>query len=97
MPAIKAIVGAMVIPGLLDRYLASSAYEAQMAPGPVEGDSEGILFSPAAHDHGARGQYGKGAEAHALPANPAVLRAGVALAAVGLAAGALFLARRSNS
>jgi NAD(P)-dependent dehydrogenase (short-subunit alcohol dehydrogenase family) len=95
-PAIEAILGSMAIPGLLDRYLSASAYEQQMsdAPAPPAGD-EGILFAPAGTDHGAQGPFGAGARAAAVGLDPALLRGGLAAAALGALAAAFWAGRRS--
>lgn len=56
-PALEAIVGDKLASGLLDRYLAKSAVEAQydgIARGP---ERPGNLFEPVPGDHGARGRF----------------------------------------
>jgi NAD(P)-dependent dehydrogenase (short-subunit alcohol dehydrogenase family) len=55
-PAVQAILGEMIAPGLLDRYLARTAYEAQISSEPA-GDGGGILEVPAERDHGAHGRF----------------------------------------
>ena len=95
LPAIQAIVGSMLIPGLLDRYLGATAYEQQMSDTPAAGDGRGILFEPAGTDHGAHGPFDAGARTHAIVLDPRLLRGGLAAAAVGALAGAFFIGRRS--
>jgi NAD(P)-dependent dehydrogenase (short-subunit alcohol dehydrogenase family) len=91
LPAAQAIIGGMVAPGLLDRHLASAAYEDQIAAS-VENDAEGILFEPAARDHGSSGPFTGEAGSGAIAINPTALRIGLG-AALGLTAGALVLGR----
>jgi NADP-dependent 3-hydroxy acid dehydrogenase YdfG len=54
-PAIKAIVGTKVVPGLADRYLASRGYP--RLTGEPNSGSPANLFAPVAGDHGARGRF----------------------------------------
>ncbi|MEZ0167603.1 SDR family oxidoreductase [Microvirga sp. TS319] len=89
-PAIMAILGNMVAPGLLDKYLAKTAYDQQLSSKPVRPDDPDILFEPARKDHGVRGRFSSRAKTRLIDADPAHLHAGLALAAVGLTA-ALFL------
>jgi NADP-dependent 3-hydroxy acid dehydrogenase YdfG len=88
-PAVQAILGNMLAPGLLDRYLARTAYEEQMSSTPASDDS--VLFAPADHDHGARGPFSARARTSVSETNPASLRGGLALAAMGILAGAFLL------
>ena len=44
-------------PHLLDRYLASSAYEGQQTPDPVDPDRPDNLYSPVAGDYAAHGEF----------------------------------------
>jgi NAD(P)-dependent dehydrogenase (short-subunit alcohol dehydrogenase family) len=55
--AAKAILGQMVAPGLLDRYLARVGYSAQQAPWPPEPGRGDDLFSPLPGDKGAHGEF----------------------------------------
>ena len=95
--AIEAIVGAMVAPGLTDRYLARTAYEQQLSDVPVRPGDPDLLHGPAEHDHGARGRFDAKAKDRVFAADPVWLRAGAALAAAGLLAGAFGLGRRRGS
>ncbi len=96
LPAIQAIVGSMLIPGLLDRYLGATAYEQQMSdtPAPPPSD-EGILFEPAGTDHGAHGPFDAGARTSAIGLDPTLLRGGLVVMAVGALTAAFFAGRRS--
>ncbi|HSR96075.1 MAG TPA: SDR family oxidoreductase [Kofleriaceae bacterium] len=55
-PAIQAIVGNKLVPGLADRYLASRGYTAQLT-GEPNTQPPANLFAPVAGDHGARGRF----------------------------------------
>ena len=63
LPAVKAILGGRLIPGLLDRYLAGGAYDGQgmrqLAP-----PQQDNLFHPVEGDFGARGIFTPDASAH---------------------------------
>ena len=91
IPAIQAILATVLAPGLMDRYLASAAYEDQLSAKPVPPGDRGILFEPALQDCGARGRFGARAKASPTAADPAFLRGGFALAALGVVAGAFLL------
>lgn len=75
----------------MDRYLAGTAYEDQLSATSVPSGDRGILFEPASEDHGARGRFGTRARASPTAADPALLRSGLTLAALGVAAGAFLL------
>jgi NAD(P)-dependent dehydrogenase (short-subunit alcohol dehydrogenase family) len=57
-PTVKAILGNAVAPGLADRYLARTGYDAQQTDEPVGPDRKDNLFEPAPGDQEARGPYG---------------------------------------
>lgn len=56
--SVAAILGNKIAPGLLDRYLARSAWSGQMTPDPVRADRPVNLFKPAEGDFAARGEFG---------------------------------------
>lgn len=93
LPAIQAILGALVAPGLTDRYLARTAYEAQISDTPVRPGEPDMLVGPAPTDHGAHGRFDGQARDIALPADPAIIRGGLALVALGMAGAAFLLGR----
>jgi NAD(P)-dependent dehydrogenase (short-subunit alcohol dehydrogenase family) len=57
LPTIKAIWGQKFIPGLLDRYLARTGYEAQQAAAYIRPSRADNLFAPVQGDHGAHGVF----------------------------------------
>jgi NAD(P)-dependent dehydrogenase (short-subunit alcohol dehydrogenase family) len=55
---VKAILGNMVVPGVLDRYLAGAAFDAQETQVPVSADRKDNLFAPVHDFHHTRGSFG---------------------------------------
>lgn len=87
LPAVQAILGAMVAPGLADRHLARTGYEGQISAVPVRPGDPDTLLGPAAR-----------AKGRVFPTDPLCLRGALALAGCGLAAGTFFPgARRGGS
>ena len=98
-PAVKAILGNRVLPGVLDRMLAHSAYHGQLSPRPLRPGRPDNLGQPVPGDHGARGRFSARARSASwqfwLASHPAPVLG--ASAAVLLGAVALGLsARRSD-
>jgi short-subunit dehydrogenase len=58
-PAAKAILANRVVPGLLDRLLARTAYDGQHTDDPLPPDRQDNLYEPVAGDHGAHGRFDK--------------------------------------
>lgn len=99
-PAIKAILGNKVIPGLLDHYLAGVGYDGQCSDEPARADQRANLFEPVPGDHGAHGDFDARARDHSrLAMIGAVLgAAGVRVAAAAaVIGGALALSRIARS
>jgi len=102
-PAIEAIVGNKLVPGIADRYLASAGYTGQLT-GEPNPRSPGNLFTPIAGDHGAHGRFDRTARSHDAIARvatvlgaagvQAAIAAGVALLGALVVAGAARLAAR---
>jgi NADP-dependent 3-hydroxy acid dehydrogenase YdfG len=59
LPTVEAIVGQMFIPGLLDRYLGETGYQAQQTGEPDSADRPNNLWHPVAGTHSARGPFDK--------------------------------------
>src|SRR5947199_518580 len=57
MPTVVAVEGNKFFPGLMDRYLARTNYEAQQTDKPVEPDRRDNLWTPVPGDHGAHGTF----------------------------------------
>jgi short-subunit dehydrogenase len=86
LPAVQAIVGTRVIPGVLDRMLASTAYEGQQGDQPVERGRRDNLHQPLPGDWGAHGRFDEQASAHSTQFWLTSHRTTVALLALPLAA-----------
>jgi NAD(P)-dependent dehydrogenase (short-subunit alcohol dehydrogenase family) len=65
-PALKAIYGEKIAPGLLDRYLARNAYDAQQTDEPLDADRPGNLFEPVEGDFSAHGPFDDQAKPRSL-------------------------------
>ena len=99
-PAVKAILGQRVMPGVLDRMLAHSAYGGQLSDRPVRPGRPDNLRDPVPGDHGARGRFSARARPHswqfwATSHAAPVLGASAAALLIGAAAIGLS-ARRSD-
>ncbi|MDQ2860947.1 MAG: SDR family oxidoreductase [Pseudomonadota bacterium] len=88
--AIEAIIGQMVAPGLLDRFIARTGWDGQVSdtPNPHALDN---LYQPAPGHQGARGRFGKEAKPKAFILDPANLRAVLGAALLAAAAGLVAL------
>ncbi|MET4697294.1 NAD(P)-dependent dehydrogenase (short-subunit alcohol dehydrogenase family) [Constrictibacter sp. MBR-5] len=87
-----AILGQKVAPGLLDRYLASTAYAGQQTAEPISLDRADNLFHPVEGLHATRGRFTRESRGHSLQFE-AVKHAGtIGLAALALLAGATLAA-----
>lgn len=91
-PAVKAILGTRIVPGLLDRLLASRAYEGQLTDEPNPPGRRDNLHAPVPEDNGAHGRFDRQAKANSwhyrLTIRRGALAAGAALALAAGAAGA---------
>jgi short-subunit dehydrogenase len=63
-PAVKAILGNRVMPGVLDRMMARSAYAGQLSGRPMSPGRPDNLWQAVPGDHGARGRFSERARAH---------------------------------
>ncbi|WP_281262108.1 SDR family oxidoreductase [Teichococcus aestuarii] len=78
---IRAIIGTMLAPGILDRLLARQGYDGQMAPEARPPGQPDNLFAPVAGRHAGQGRFGAVAQPRVSAVNPALLR-GVMVAAL---------------
>ncbi len=83
---VLSILANKVAPGLLDRYLAKTGYEAQQTDDPVRADRPSNLFQPIAGDHGAHGEFDSRASVHSPQLWADTHRGWLALAGVGIGA-----------
>ncbi len=97
-PAWLAIVaGAKLAPGLADRYLGRTGYDAQQTDEPVTEGATNNLFTPVSGDHGSHGTFDTRSRSTSLVAEAATHRGLLAAAVVGSVAAALFLLRAKRS
>jgi len=86
--SVAAIVGNKLAPGLLDRYLAKHAYEAQQTNERADPLARTNLWVPVPGDHGAHGAFDAHAHGRSLQLwatqHRAAIAAGAAVVAVGL-------------
>ncbi|MDP9486528.1 MAG: SDR family oxidoreductase [Actinomycetota bacterium] len=94
---VATILGNKLLPGLAERYLARTGYDAQQADEPVDTDRPDYLFEPVPDDRGARGIFDEEAR-ESDPQFWATKNRGrlAALAAAGLAGAAYAFLRRTR-
>ena len=87
-PTVKAILGNAVAPGLADRYLARSGYDAQQTDRPVSPDRRDNLFEPVDvdEDRGAHGPFDDESRERSVQAAFSRHRRSLGLGALGSAA-----------
>jgi hypothetical protein len=56
-PAVQAIIGTRLLPGLLDRILGRTAVDGQQTREPLPVDRPDNLWQPVAGDHGVHGRF----------------------------------------
>ena len=66
LSTLKVILGNMVLPAFLDRYLAKVAYRGQQTTRPVSDDRKDNLLNPVHSLHRTRGRFGKEAKDRAM-------------------------------
>jgi short-subunit dehydrogenase len=94
-PTVATIVANTFAPGLLDRYLARTGFDAQQTDEPVDHDRPDNLYEPAPGDHGSHGRFDDQAHPRSVVLEASLHRR--LLMAVGSAAGvAGTLAMRSR-
>ena len=86
-PAIKAILGTRLAPGLGDRIIATEAYRGQHTDEPLPPGRRDNLYSPVPGDHGAHGRFDARARPWSVQAWLTTHRTSALAAAAGLAVG----------
>jgi NAD(P)-dependent dehydrogenase (short-subunit alcohol dehydrogenase family) len=94
-PTWKAILGNMVIPGWIDRYLARHGYEGEMTSVPAPTNRPDNLYDPVDTDPGAHGRFDARAVPHVAAADPRWLKLGIA-ATLGVIAGTMLFATEAQ-
>jgi NAD(P)-dependent dehydrogenase (short-subunit alcohol dehydrogenase family) len=62
----RAVIANRLVPGLLDRYLGRTGFDAQQTDQHIGKERPHNLYEPVAADAGARGEFDKGAATHSL-------------------------------
>lgn len=96
VPAVVAIYGNKIAPGLGDFYLGKYGYESQMTDEPVDPNRPNNLYEPVAGDHGAHGIFDARSYSSSPQAWANMNRGTLALAVAGVAAGVALLWRRAR-
>jgi short-subunit dehydrogenase len=96
---LEAIVGAIAIPGFLDRYLARKAYRGQMSRETADASDPDNLFAAVPGQFGAHGRFdAKAVDEGAVMIDPAILVMALGGGAVGIVLGGVLAAlHRSRS
>ncbi|HEY8162244.1 MAG TPA: SDR family oxidoreductase [Methylocystis sp.] len=95
-PTVQTIIGQILAPNFLDRYLARNAYDQQITNDPVLPGDPDELLGPDHRDHGSRGRFTGKAKDRIIAFDPARLRGGAVAAGLGLLAGAYLWGRGSR-
>ncbi|WP_342148180.1 SDR family oxidoreductase [Methylorubrum sp. SB2] len=95
-PTWKAIIGNMIAPGWIDRYLARHGYRGEMTSQAVRANRQDNLYEPVDTDPGAHGRFDDRALPSVSAADPRWLRLGLAAALGTVAVGAFAVARASR-
>jgi hypothetical protein len=95
-PTVKAILGNAVAPGLADRYLADSGYDAQQTDTPVGPDRRDNLFEPVDEDRGAHGPFDEESHERSVQAVLSRHRRSLGLGAVAAALAAVGASRAAR-
>jgi NAD(P)-dependent dehydrogenase (short-subunit alcohol dehydrogenase family) len=92
-PAVQAILGTRVIPGLLDRKLAHDAYEGQQSDEVRPDDAPDNLYVPVPGDHGAHGRFDAQAVSSSTQFWLTTHRAALAMGAAAVVLAGMFASR----
>jgi len=95
-PTVKAILGNAVAPGLADRYLARSGYDAQQRDVPADPTRPDNLFGPVDEDRGAHGPFDDESHDRSVQAALSRHRRSLGLGALASAVAALGLSRAAR-
>ena len=97
LPTALTILGNLLAPALLDRFLARTNVEAQQNPGMGAPSDDVNLWEPVAGDHGAHGSFDDSAWGHSPESVLGRHRSGGATLAAAAAVGALAVLRRRRA
>jgi hypothetical protein len=80
----------MIMPGVLDRFLATKGYEGQLTREPTLSGETDNLYHPLVGRHSAHGRFDDRARSKAAVFNPALLRSAITLAVTALILALIF-------
>jgi NADP-dependent 3-hydroxy acid dehydrogenase YdfG len=89
-PAVKAVYGERIAPGLADLALARNGFDAQQIDEPLEGERPGNLFEPVPGDFAAHGRFDDQAKSRSWLLEADLRRGPLTVAALGVLAAAVF-------
>jgi len=95
-PTVVALLANRIAPGLFDRYLARTGYDAQQSTEPEDPDRPDNLLHPVPGDHGAHGRFDSRAAPYSLQVWLNLHRGAVGAAAAAVAAGLLWSRQRDG-
>lgn len=91
--ALKAIIGAMLVPGIADKILSKQGYSKQLTKEPSSMNGQDNLYDPPPGDPGAHGRFDNRATGLVVGYDPVWLRAGTYVTVAGLIGAAFALGR----
>ncbi|WP_046868496.1 SDR family oxidoreductase [Microvirga massiliensis] len=91
-PSVRAIVGTMIAPGLLDRLAARAAWEGQMTDEPADASEPGNLFEAVPGDPGSHGRFDARSRPAVRSASSTWIRGALGMLGLGVAASTVLLA-----
>lgn len=94
--AVKAILGQMLMPSVVDRILAQAGVDNETSDEPETPHRADNLFAAGRGDPGAHGRFDRLSYASSFPFNPDLLRVGVALGAAAAGLALLLAAKRAR-
>jgi short-subunit dehydrogenase len=89
---VKAILGNMIAPGAIDRYLARTGYRAQESSEPADSQNLGNLFQPVVGQFGSHGRFDGIAKGKSIAATPTAIKSIIGLGLLVCLAVILFIA-----
>jgi NAD(P)-dependent dehydrogenase (short-subunit alcohol dehydrogenase family) len=95
-PTVQIILGSMVMPGILDRLLATQAREGQMSDEPAVPEQPDNLFETVDGEYGSHGRFDSESARRTFGVSSATTHASLGLGLLGLFAGGLALALSRN-
>lgn len=92
--SVKAIIGTMIMPALLDKFLARKGYDGQLSSEAQNAEHADNLFQSWPGGHMMRGRFNSIARANVVAFNPSVLRAAIILSTIVLIIYAILILSR---